>query len=292
MGLTESFGFEERWMRMLIKRIPDYPDLFEPSKISDAQSILGGLGNRQVLALRDWGLGCEILVKQPNGTFSLNKLGRILHEHDPDLEELGSFWAIHHNLCMNIKGIWFYSVYSNSFGAGRFTRSDIKERLLEHKKLSNSMVEKKCMTPLLHTMRATKLGRELGILFQTDDELYERQVPKDEKLHPGVLSYMLLDWAMRNNRRTANIVELTAYNSVGGYLALDQLSLIKHLTIIQSHYSDRVIQFSQTAGLNSITFNDDLIPSILLRAYYVERASFDCDPLKALNRAAAMERAA
>jgi len=63
MALSEAFGFEERWLRLLIRRSLTIRSCFRlenlrsPEGMANAQHALGGIGNRQVRALRDWAKG-------------------------------------------------------------------------------------------------------------------------------------------------------------------------------------------------------------------------------------------
>ncbi len=271
MELSESFGFEPRWLRLLLKSLPHHPQLFQAGNSADAQYILGGLGNRQVRALRDWASGIGLITADRTGSFSsLTPLGALITDHDPELEEDGTYWAIHHSLCRS-ESIWFYTSYSNLFGPGVFSRDEIKSRLRGRRAMSESVIEKKCVVPLLHTMKSTRLGSELGVLSVRNDTLYERRRPDERRLHEAVVAFMLCDWAQRSGRRTVNVSELAVWGGVANYLALSHEQLVGFLERIQDRYSKKVLWISQTAGLGSITFAQDVPPLALLRAYYIER---------------------
>lgn len=292
MALTESFGFEERWLRLLLKTITKTPDIFQPNRLDEAQYILGGLGNRQVLALRDWARGSGLVVEKRNLGYTLTPLGIIISHFDPNLEEDGTFWAIHHGLCMMPEDIWFYSFYSKNFYAGVYTREEIKSRLNEGKSLSKNVIEKKCMTPLLHTFKSTKLGSKLGILITRENNTYERKTPDETNLHAAVFAFMLCDWVCKISRNTIHYNELMNQGGVCRYLAIDdEYKLTMFLQRIQDKYSKHVLWFSRTAGLDSITFAQDIPPRALLRAYYLEHLE-GMEPLEALDAGIACEKKA
>jgi hypothetical protein len=284
MGLSESFGLEEPWFRRLIKVIDDHPDIFSPANVSDAQFLLGGLGNRQVLALHDWARGAGVTEEKGRSGVGLSAFGRMLLTYDPQLDELGTLWAIHHKLCMRPDDIWFYAYYSNKVRCGVLSRSELKGRLLEARGLSESVVEKKCLSPLLQTMSKTKLGSECGLLIPLDDSTYERRPPDEPRLHLAVLAYMVCDWARVHNRQTASVSELTESGAPGSYLQLELNTLISMLHRIQDRYLKRVLWVSETAGLNSVTFDGRATPDTILKAYYLEKLE-DLPPPDALKTA-------
>lgn len=292
MGLTETFGIEERWVRLLIKSIVNNPDLLVPERVSDAQYILGGIGNRQVYALRDWCRGIGIIEEAPQRShFRLTAFGRVLLEYDPALDENGSWWAIHYGLYSNPSDIWFYSKYVNAFSAGRFSRGDLRERLRNAKPLAESVIDKKCITPLLHIMANTRLGTDFRILVQVTQDLFERQSPEPKLLHSAVVAFMLYDWAVRANRTTVNLMELHTDNSIGRCVGFEPTYFGSTIDNIEDRYAGRVLWVSHTAGLNSLGFANGIPPLALLRAYYIEHLEGQ-DPLSALETAIRIEEKA
>lgn len=306
MALT-SFGFREKWLRMLLKVIPNREDIFSnlsnKENMEEAQYLLGGIGNKQVEALKEWGLGIGLIERSGKNDYILTKLGRIIFEYDPQLFEYGTLWAIHYNLCVNpsksefIKNsndIWFYARFANSFGAGIFTRQDLKENLKEYKKdgksYSDSVIEKMCLASLLECMLHSRLGSELGVLSEVEDKknVYERRAPKNDSLHHAILTYMVYDWASINDRLTVNIAELLNYGSVACFMAINEQQLSSYLSKIHERYNKRVLWVSFTAGLNSIAFEKNIPPLALLRSYYLEQQA-GMSPLDALNRAIEIE---
>ncbi len=270
MGLSESFGFEERWLRLGLKAVMKDGTIFQPSRISEAQIVLGGIGNRQVFALRDWMRGSGLITQLSAGAFELTPLAKVIMQYDSTLEEDGSYWVIHHSLCMNASDIWFYSYYANTFGEGSFTREDVKTSFIRERNYSETVIEKKCITPLLHTMRSTKLGERLGILMPLEKDIYQRKAPSEANLPLPVFAYMIVDWATRNTRTTCNTAELLQIGSVAKCLALPPTEMNQMLDRIQDRYRGRILTVSRTAGLNSISFNNTVKPLAILRTYYIE----------------------
>jgi hypothetical protein len=310
MALT-SFGIREKWLRMLIKVLPSHPDIFtsltNKERMEEAQYLLGGIGNKQVPAIKDWGIGIGLIERYDSANetkYSLTSLGKIIAQYDPQFEEQGTLWTIHYNLCANsskIKytdksdDIWFYSRYSNSFGAGTFSRNEIKACLKKYKKdgknYSDSVIEKMCMASLLETMSNTKIGKELGVMTIVDSEknIYERRRPDEVSLHPAILAYMLYDWADFNSRPSMNTAEFYSNDSVACLMAIDEEQLRMYLNKIQDRYTKKILWVSWTAGLNSVAFEKNIPSLAILRAYYIEH-QVGKDPLKSLSEGIELER--
>jgi hypothetical protein len=289
MALSEAFGFEERWLRLLLKAASEDPMVMSQTRLStedgmaDAQHRLGGIGNRQVLALRDWAKGIGVVLGVGGGGYELSPFGRVLRTYDPGLEELSTFWAIHHQLCIQ-KEIWFYAHYSNAMGPGTFSRADLKRCLSEGKKTSDSVLEKKVLFPLVQTMKSTKLGTELGLLIPQGDDTYARRRPDERRLSDSVLAYVLVDWCTSRGRTTVHLSELSDWDAPGRYMGLESEQLAAMLRAIQDKFRGRVLSISRTAGLDSVAFGESLSPQMLLVSCYIQR-------LERLDEAEALQRA-
>lgn len=288
MSLSEGFGFEERWLRMLTKEVPRNADLFDAGSLEHAQYVLGGLGNCQVRALRDWARAMSFIEVYPGGV-RLSHLAQLVCQYDPLLEENGTWWVIHSRLAANPDDIWFYSFYSREFAPGRFTRADLRLRLQAYRGDSDSYIDKKCLFPLLHTMSATRLGSGLGLLRELQGVELERLVPDASRIPVGVVAYILLDWMSRNNRHTVGIEEIIGPEGPGRLLSLPKSMLNECLDQIQDRYAKTVLWVSRTSGLDSVARDGGLTPLAMLRAYYLEHLD-DLSPMEALKLGVEQER--
>ena len=289
MGLSEAFGFEERWLRLLLKIVPSAPLLLsrehlrQPDGMSEAQYNLGGIGNRQVLALRDWALGMGILIPKPDGRLLLSDFGALVNLYDPELEEFATFWAIHHRLCVQ-ESIWFYGYYANTMQPGRFSRADLRGCLAAGKPQSDSVLDTRTLPPLLQTMSRTKLGVELGLLAPCGGQSYERRAPDPSRLSPTTLAYLVVDWCRSRTRTTVNVRELLEPGAPGRYLGLAAEDLSEMLRRVQDRFSGTVLTISHTAGLNSVAMGQPFEALALLECEYLARLR-KLEPPEALRQA-------
>ena len=107
-----EFGFEETWFRLIIKKLPDNPDLFQPKLVEKAQSILR-VGKLKVGAAKVWAETAGIIHKKKQHYF-LTPLGRLIAQHDPDFEEDGIWQAIHYNLARKESAAWLFTLINLS----------------------------------------------------------------------------------------------------------------------------------------------------------------------------------
>src|SRR5208283_2786660 len=146
-----KFGFDELWFRMIIKKLPDNPDLFAPREVENAQQILR-IGKLKVGAARIWAEAAGLIQKRRAG-YGLTPLGMVAASFDPDLTEDGIWWILHYNLARIHSAAWFYSYYINYFEYETFDRQLLESALRgfwakDHKPLTNDMFHKLIYSPL------------------------------------------------------------------------------------------------------------------------------------------------
>lgn len=269
-------------MRMLLKEVPRDTGLFSSKNLEHAQYALGGLGNCQVKALRDWARSMSFLEVFSATESALSSLARLVCQFDPCLEEDGTWWVIHARLASNPDDIWFYSYYARDVPPGRFAKTDLRSRLQAYRGDSDSYIAKKCLFPLMHTMSATRLGADLGLLRVLDGQCLERVEPEMDRLPASVVAFMIVDWMSRHGRQTVGIDEIAEADGPARYLGMPRALLDAYLDLIQDRYAKAVLWVSRTSGLNSVAREARLKPYAVLRAYYLEHLE-GLSPTKALN---------
>jgi len=268
-----EFGFEEAWLRLILKKLPDNPDLFFPKAVEKAQSILR-VGKLKVGAARAWAESAGIVCKK-KGAFQLTSLGQIIAKHDPDLEEDGIWWLLHYNLAKSSSPAWFYSFYCNEFSQDNFSRDDFEKAVREHwddsheKPMTDSVFHKLIFSPFKQVFEGTRLGGEFGFWLTDDDGNYLRQIENAPSLPKAILAYALLDWAAEQQRQSVHLEKLMEAGGVGRIFRLERDDFDSLLVDIGEYYQKQVAWISHTAGLNSISIMD-CPPLALVSAYYHE----------------------
>jgi len=268
-----KFGFEEAWFRLIIKKLPDHPDLFLPRAVEKAQAILR-VGKLKVGAARAWAEAAGIVSKNKNA-FVLTPFGKIIAQHDPDLEEDGIWWVIHYHLARNTSPAWFYSFYFNKFTLDQFSRGQLENELRAHwddchdKPMTDSVFHKLIFSPLKQVFEGTRLGDEFGF-WRTDDEGYYLRLAQNALPFPrAILAYSLLDWGKQEQRQSVHLEKLLESGGIGEIFRLQRDVLDTLLVDIGEYYRKEVGWISHTAGLNSVSIMD-VHPMALVSAYYHE----------------------
>ena len=268
MPVSEAFGFEESWIRRALHELRRTPDLFARDRIEEAQITLG-LGNRKVLALWDWLRESE-LVEGGKECARLTPLSQVMLHYDASLGEAGSLWTLHIHLGLKPNGAWFYHDYATVFQATAFSRSELAQFLASRRTHAASYIEKRCLYPLLHIMRKTRLGSDFGVMVEAGPDSFRRQAPRDDLLHPAVFGYAVLTWATMSSQVTASLLQLGDSGGPGRLFSMEHADAERYLRRMSDRYGKEAVAYSATAGLNSVTFSRGVRPLHLLESYYLE----------------------
>ena len=268
-----KFGFEETWFRLIIKKISEYPDLFLPSAVEKAQTVLR-IGKLKVGAARVWAETAGILQKKKQ-QFSLTPLGLLIARHDPDMDDDGIWWALHYNLARQNSPAWFYSLYFNEFVHDIFDRTMLEKYLRDRwnqnheKPMTDSTFDKLIFSPFKQVFDGTRLGGNFGFFLTHEDGRYLRQPAGFREPPPAIAAYALLDWAQQHKRQSVYLEKLLEPWGIGRILRLDRQGLDQMLVETGDRYQKQVAWISHTAGLNSVSIMD-VSPLVLVSAHYLE----------------------
>lgn len=279
MGITgpACFGFERGWVSKGLRQIEGRPDLFHDSVRDEAQYLLG-LGNRQVLALEYW-LRILGLVERVGTEWRISEFGRVLREHDPQVEEIGSWFAFHYRLANSKDGASTYWYAVNRLPP-RFGREDLREGLMREFPGKSPRTYQDAVSVFWSILGRTPLGQHL--LVASDDTVC--RTPDPPHLPDTVLLCCMALWCRAQSRTSVNLLELAADGAPGRVFLLSDAYVREFLSRVQDRYSKHVIWWSQTAGLDSIAVATDVTPLALLRAHFLEVLE-DVDAVDALDRA-------
>ncbi|EFK09463.1 conserved hypothetical protein [delta proteobacterium NaphS2] len=268
-----KFGFEEAWFRLIIKKLPDHPDLFLPREVEKAQAVLR-VGKLKVGAAKAWAQCAEIIEKKKNGFF-LSPLGQLISRHDPDLEEDGIWCLIHYHLARSGSPAWFYSFYFNQFELDEFTREQFEAKVRAHwddlheKPMTDSVFHKLIFPPFKQVFEGTRLGEAFGFWLANEDGSYCRHPFNAIPVPKAILAYALIDWGRQNDRQSVHFEKLLEPGGIGRIFRLERETLDTLLVDIGEVYQKQAGWISHTAGLNSVSITG--IPQLaMVSAYYHE----------------------
>lgn len=268
-----EFGFEEAWFRLIIKKLPDHPDLFLPREVEKAQAILR-VGKLKVGAAKAWAQSAGIILKEKN-EFCLSPLGRLIARHDPDLEEEGIWWLIHYHLARSGSPAWFYAFYFNQFGLDEFSRDEFETQVRGHwddtheKSMTKKTFDKLIFSPFKQVFEGTRLGDEFGFWQTNEEGNYCRTAFCTPPVPKAILAYALIDWGKQHGRQSVHLEKLLEPGGIGKIFRLERDALDTLLVDIGEMYQKKAGWISHTAGLNSVSITQ--IPKLaLVGAYYQE----------------------
>lgn len=268
-----KFGFEEAWFRLIIKKLPNHPDLFLPREVEKAQAILR-VGKLKVGAAKAWAQSAGIILKEKN-EFYLSPLGRIIARHDPDFEEDGIWWLIHYHLARSGSPAWFYAFYFSQFGLDEFSRDEFENQVRTYwddtheKSMTKKTFDKLIFSPFKQVFEGTRLGDDFG-LWQTNEKgNYCRSAFCSKTVPKSILAYALIDWGRQHDRQSVHFEKLLEPGGIGKIFRLERDTLDTLLVDIGEIYQKKAGWISHTAGLNSVSITQ--IPKLaLVSAYYQE----------------------
>lgn len=268
-----KFGFEEAWFRLIIKKLPDHPDLFLPREVEKAQAVLR-VGKLKVGAARAWAEIAGIILKRKNDFF-LTPLGKLIARHDADLEEDGIWWLIHYHLARLDSPAWFYAFYFNQFPLDEFRREHFETQVRAYwdetheKPMTDTTFDKLIFSPFKQVLESTRMGNGFGFWQTNIEGNYYRDLYSIQPVPKAILAYALLDWGKQHERQSVHLEKLLEAGGVGRIFRLERETLDSLLVDIGEFYQKQAGWISHTAGLNSVSITD--IPTLaLVSAYYHE----------------------
>ena len=273
--LNGGFGFEESWLRKGLKEYITDNSIFNVSQLEKAQMLLE-LGTHQIKDLKDWLIAANLLFV-PKKNLILSPIGSIIFNYDKEFSEDGTFWIIHNYLSLNVNikhdRLWVYYWYVNEFENEIFSNDDLLNGILRYQTTTDKIVKRFFITPLLQTFRKSRLGKSFGMLLEDMPNQFKRIEPPEDKLDPVIVAYITMDWAKKNERSSANLLELTTLKcSPGKTLHLSSSRYAEYLDKIQAIFNKEILWVSYTAGLNSVSFEKDINPLDILKAYYIKKS--------------------
>lgn len=297
----QSFFIRKGWLSKGLHAVsaPDKKAIFMPSNSKLAMDELG-LGANQVVALRYWlqATGLIECATDKRKGHVVTKLGRLILDEDPYMEEMGTLWALHCNLASSREEATAWYFFFNELGMGVFKKEDFTRALERYvftfndKKdvaLTSLDADFSCIlsTYIPHERTSRKavspesvidcpLG-ELGLLDVESraDKTY-RKIPANPRTLPPLLVLYAI-CSMREHLRSDDVevsdemrleTLLDGPYSPGRIFTLDSVGLLDKLYALEN---DGYLRINRTAGLDVIRLSStNLTRRDCLARYYDE----------------------
>ncbi len=159
----ETFQVREGWLHKGLKLVCESPEKMADEFVSDYL----GVGRNMAKSIRHWMLATKLArpiqaSDSKRSVLELTDFGKLVHEHDPYLVELGTWWMLHINLVNNPDVATTWAWFFNSFAHDRFDKAVCLETLRRFIEM------KRKKAPSMAT-----LERDLGCLLVS----YARTIP-------------------------------------------------------------------------------------------------------------------
>ena len=247
-----------------------------------------GLGSNQVPALRYWLQSSGLIEQEGRNGFALSRLGKIIQEHDPYLEEIGTLAFIHYKIASgealdnSFATSWYYLF--NEFTMQEFTQEDFVQSLVSTLKYRNIKLPAEgsiasdfdCIKNTYSNDKKDKVDFEdnkecplieLGLLQLIDPK---KKTYKKSQIRNSIPLFILLAVIAAENKGESEIKIqnlLTKPNSIGMIFNLDSISLADYL---DKMHERGYLQVIRTAGLDIVKFEDMRTCEEYLLEYYNE----------------------
>jgi hypothetical protein len=281
----DTFFIRKGWLSKGVKNVLLDPAVFVSHESNPMDTL--GIGANMVKALRYWLQAVGITSEPPSGRRkqTLTTLGRIIHENDPYMEELGTLWLLHYKLATNAgeATAWYY--FFNEFKPTEFNRDDFVTQINSYLRIKGEDVAERSIEDDYNCIISTYIPRiklnpkkfspeenidcplgELGLIdiVNRKAKIYKKSTPKKDTLHPLILLAIILEQA--NGEKSVRISEIQNNpNNAGRVFNLDIIALTTLLYKIELLGFIKVVR---TAGLDVIEIRTEWGFHQCIQEYY------------------------
>lgn len=273
----ETFTLRYGWLKKSYDAVKSAKDAQDSRAIffdDDAIAKLG-VGKNMVRSMRHWCISCGVIAEDATiGMLMPTEIGDLLFAEDgldPYLENPGSLWLLHWNLCSgdNLNGLkttWYWAI--NYFSEPVFTRDRLVEKLarvaVERNWASGSQVTLKrdveCFVRCYEMRHVQDLSSiedsldsifsELGLLTRSGHQAFSFVRGEKPSLPNSVFVYALNNFWKRHSETMSLSFDSIAYDigSPGRVFMLDEAALAERLLMLED-FTKGVFRWSETAGL-------------------------------------------
>ena len=276
----ETFTLRYGWLKKVYDAVKNSADQLGNKSIflNDDAIARFGVGKNMVRSMRHWSLACGIISEESKtGQLSTTVLGDFLlgdNGIDPFLENPGSIWLLHWNLCSGdasegLKTTWYWAV--NYFSDPIFTRDRLVEKLAqiaaEREWGSGSHVTLKrdveCFVRsyeyrAMHDASSIEesldsIFAELGLIARSDSHSFSFVRGEKNTLPSSIFIYALNHFWQRIGDTKSLSFDAIAYDigSPGRVFMLDEQALGERLLALEG-LTKGVFSWSETAGLRQV----------------------------------------
>lgn len=281
----ETFSIRKGWLNKGMRQVVLDPSVFV-SKEKNPMDVLG-IGANMVKSLRYW-LPAVGLTESLKGKSvqHLTEFGKIVYEHDPYIEELGTLWLLHYNLVKDAGTATSWYFLFNHLRLSEFGKDDFTLALSNFIKINggveppirsleddfnciiNTYMPRYKTVPLKDEPESNMECplSELGLIdFQNRQaRIYRKVVPPAHMIDPLIATAIIID----NAAGKAEVSLSDIQNDCGNLGRVFNLDTITLLAVLNAAERAGYVKVVRTAGLDLLHITTENTFLQCVKQYY------------------------
>lgn len=270
----QSFHIRRGWIYKGLNEVRN--DEFVFSRKDIVHTDLLGIGSNMVTALKYWLEALKLVDKKKEGSKTLivpSKIGELILEKDPYLEEIETWQLLHYNLATNEDQATTWYWFFNEYKGNKFTRDNLFENLNSYIKQNyEKEVSERSLKDDINCLLNTYVERvvespednmespfaELGLINIANKKNGELSYTKSykNKVNVYLAYYIIRNLAIdRENLDLKDIIN--SKNGIGNIFNLNSYEI---MDILDSLQNLSYIKVTRTGGLDYVSFVDERNP--------------------------------
>lgn len=270
----QSFHIRRGWIYKGLNEVRN--DEFVFSRKDIVHTDLLGIGSNMVTALKYWLEALKLVDKKKEGSKTLivpSKIGELILEKDPYLEEIETWQLLHYNLSTNEDQATTWYWFFNEYKGNKFTKDNLFENLNSYIKQNyEKEVSERSLKDDINCLLNTYVERvvespednmespfaELGLINIANKKNGELSYTKSykNKVNVYLAYYIIRNLAIdRENLDLKDIIN--SKNGIGNIFNLNSYEI---MDILDSLQNLGYIKVTRTGGLDYVSFVDERNP--------------------------------
>lgn len=270
----QSFHIRRGWIYKGLNEVRN--DEFVFSRKDIVHTDLLGIGSNMVTALKYWLEALKLVDKKKEGSKTLivpSKIGELILEKDPYLEEIETWQLLHYNLATNEDQATTWYWFFNEYKGNKFTKDNLFENLNSYIKQNyEKEVSERSLKDDINCLLNTYVERvvespednmespfaELGLINIANKKNGELSYTKSykNKVNVYLAYYIIRNLAIdRENLDLKDIIN--SKNGIGNIFNLNSYEI---MDILDSLQNLGYIKVTRTGGLDYVSFVDERNP--------------------------------
>ena len=271
----DKFECKIDWITKGLVSFSTNNQIFNPTNIEEGIEILG-LGINMIKSLNHWMQTLCLIEKS-----SLTKLGQIILDKDPYLENSDTLWLLHWNIVKNQEKATLYNLFFNTIYPNKFTKEQIFNQVIlwlenNNIKLSQTTI-KSDIDVFIKMYRSNNsknmnlnLFSELKIITEQAPNIYTLNINAVTDISDNAFVYIFLDYIDTLNTATESIsmddIQRGKF-SLQKSLCLGESTLHSKIHRLEQLTNGK-LSYSEASGMRQIYIDSSLNKTDLLYRIY------------------------